>query len=227
MGFVVKIDTTIKYRVLEFLSNYGDKGFIVLKTALEIALDPNIDHRLGDFSFKYLVFKLRKLGINYNPANLLRILEKEYGIIEKSYSSSNQKWWTFADLETTRRALLEYSGSTEVNEPKLRLLLIKYKSLEPSRILTTLRRLSFKNTLNAIDKKVFREIVFNELDQIVTILEEMMAYEDIFNEEILVLEEIISLAEMIASKIETGLKQKTSKVEKPLTLKKYEENLEL
>ena len=227
MGFVVKIDTTIKYRVLEFLSNYGDKGFIVLKTALETALDPNIDHRLGDFSFKYLVFKLRKLGINYNPANLLRILEKEYGIIEKSYSSSNQKWWTFVDLETTRRALLEYSGSTEVNEPKLRLLLIKYKSLEPSRILTTLRRLSFKNTLNAIDKKVFREIVFNELDQIVTILEEMMAYEDIFNEEILVLEEIISLAEMIASKIETGLKQKTSKVEKPLTLKKYEENLEL
>lgn len=152
VGFLDMSDL-VKLRTLEFLSNYGDKGYIVLRTALDIALDPGIDHRLGDFSFKHLVFRLRRQGINYNPANLIRILEKEYGLIEKTYSSKSQKWWSFIDLEPIRKALLEYSGVEEAEEPRLRLLLIKYKSMEPSRLLNVLRRLSMKDTLNAIDKK--------------------------------------------------------------------------
>lgn len=197
----------LKMRVLEFLSNYGDKGYIVLRTALDIALDPNIDHRLGDFSFKYLAFRLRKQGISYNPSNLLRILEREYGIIEKTYSSSGQKWWSFIDIEAARMALLEYSGVTSIEEPHLRLLLIKYKSLEPKRMLATLKRLSMKPILNAIDKKLFRELVFGDLDLVAEILEEMMKYEDVFTEEITSLQEILSLAERVAEKIDEGVKK--------------------
>lgn len=225
VGFLDMSDL-IKLRTLEFLSNYGDKGYIVLRTAIDIALDPGIDHRLGDFSFKHLVFRLRRQGIIYNPANLIRILEKEYGLIEKTYSSSSQKWWSFVDLESIRKALLEYSGVEEAEEPRLRLLLIKYKSMEPSRLLNTLRRLSMKDSLNAIDKKVFREIVFGDLDKITSILEEMMAYEDVFSKEIMTLQEIISLAERIASKIEEGASRTIKrKIEKPLMSneKEYEE----
>ncbi|MEM1879294.1 MAG: hypothetical protein QXJ18_05995, partial [Desulfurococcaceae archaeon] len=95
-------------RLIAFLEKYGEKGLIVLKTAFDLSQDPHIDHRLGDFSFKHLVLKLTSIGFNYNPVNLLRILEKEYGIIEKSYSSSNQTWWRFVDIEAVRRVLSEY-----------------------------------------------------------------------------------------------------------------------
>jgi hypothetical protein len=209
------LSNIVKDRVLEFLRNYGDRGYLVLKIALEIALDPSIDHRLGDFSYKYLIFKLRRLGINYNPANLLRIMEKDYGLIERSYNSSSQKWWSFVDLEAIRKALLEYSGMEEVEDPRLRLLLIKYRSLEPSKILNMLRRLSMKTSLNPVDKRVFKDLVFNEMDKIVKILEEMMGYEDVFDKEIKVLQEILGLAEHISAKIEsTYMSRITEKVEK-------------
>ncbi len=205
----------VKDRVLEFLRNYGDRGYLVLKIALEIALDPSIDHRLGDFSYKYLVFKLRRLGISYNPANLLRIMEKDYGLIERSYNSSSQKWWSFTDLEAVRKALLEYSGAEEIEDPRLKLLLIKYRSLEPLKILNMLRRLSMKTSLNPVDKRVFRDLVFNDMEKIVGILEEMMGYEDVFDKEIRILQEILGLAEHISARIEaTYMGRVTEKVEK-------------
>jgi len=189
-------------QVFDFLRQYGDKGLLVLRTALDIALDPNIDHRLGDFSYKHLVIRLRAMGINYNPSNLLRIMEREYTLIEKTYSSSNQKWWRFIDLDGVRNALNEYIGGTSFSDPRLRILLIKYRSLEPSRILSFLKRISTKPVLSSIDKKVFREIVFKELDLIAEILEKMMEYEDVFEKEISVLNEIIMLAERVAARLE-------------------------
>jgi hypothetical protein len=221
------LSSIVKDKVLEFLRNYGDRGYLVLKIALEIALDPSIDHRLGDFSYKYLVFKLRRLGITYNPANLLRIMEKDYGLIERSYNSSSQKWWSFTDLEAVRKALLEYSGVEEVEDPRLKLLLIKYRSLEPTRILNMIRRLSMKTSLNPVDKRVFRDLVFNEMDKIVEILEEMMSYEDVFDKEIKILQEILGLAEHVSAKIEsTQIGRATEKVEKLVSIneKNMDEN---
>ncbi len=192
----------IRDRIWSFLEKYGEKAYIVLRTALDIALDPEIDHRLGDFSYKHLVFRLRSMGINYNPQNLLRIMEREYGIVEKTYISTKQKWWSFLDLETTRKVLHEYSGSDEINDPKIRLLSIKYHSLEPMNILNTLRRLAVKNSFTSIDKEVFRGIVFNDLEKITDVLNEMLRHEEIFSEEIKVLNEILSLAENISAKLE-------------------------
>ncbi|MET1160208.1 MAG: hypothetical protein ABWW65_04545 [Thermoprotei archaeon] len=191
----------LRDKIIEFLEKYGDKGYLVLKTALDIALDPTIEHRLGDFSYKHLVARLQKIGVNYAPHNLLRILEREYGIIEKSYISTTQKWWRFVDLESVRKALLEYSGVDSSGDPRLRLLLVKYRSLEPHNILATLRKLAYKPKLTHIDKEVFKRIVFNELDSIAELLEEMMKYGDVLENEIRVLDEILSLAERISSKL--------------------------
>ncbi len=189
-------------QVFDFLRQYGDKGLLILRTALDIALDPNIDHRLGDFSYKHLVIRLRAMGINYNPSNLLRIMEREYSLIEKTYSSSNQKWWRFIDLDGIRNAVNEYMGGTSFDDPRLRILLIKYRSLEPTRILSFLKRISSKPVISSIDKKVFKEIVFKELDLIAEILENMMEYEDVFEKEIAVLNEIILLADRVAARLE-------------------------
>ncbi len=190
-----------RLRVIDFLNNYGDKGFIILKTIIDLALDPTIDHRLGDFNYKLLVIRLRKQGIDYNPINMLRILEKEYGLIEKTYDSKRQKWWRINDLESIRRALYSYTGSPVIDDPRIRLLLLKYKSLEPGKILNQLRRIALKQVLSSVDKRIYREIVFNELDKLVEIMEKMMEHEDIFSQELEVLNEIMLLAEKIASKI--------------------------
>ena len=191
---------TVSEKLRLFLERYGDKGLIVLKTAFEIAQDPYVDHRYGDFSFKHLVLRLSSQGFKYNPVNLLRVLEKEYGVIEKSYTSSNQTWWRFVDFEAVRSVLSEYYGVV-YEDPRLKYLLIKYRSLEPNSVLDTLRRLVLKDTLSSGDKEVFREIVFNVLDKIVEVLHEMEKYEDVFTSEINVIREILSLADIVSSKL--------------------------
>lgn len=201
MVYILYIENTVKTRVIDFLNKYGDKGYIVLKTIIDIANDPEIDHRLGDFSYKHLVFKLNKMGVNYSPHNIVRILEKEYGLIEKTYISTTQKWWRLVDPETIRKTILEYSTGVDLEDPDLKLLVIKYRSLEPLNILNTLRRLVVKDKLSSSDKELFRKIVFNELETIIGLINNMQQHEELFNEEIKVLREIISLAERISLKI--------------------------
>ncbi|MEM0379956.1 MAG: hypothetical protein QW607_00585 [Desulfurococcaceae archaeon] len=195
------IENTVKDRVIDFLNKYGDKGYIVLKTIIDISNDPEIDHRLGDFSYKHLVFKLRKIGIDYNPHNIIRILEKEYGLIEKTYLSTTQKWWRLVDPETIRKTILEYGNGVDLEDPDLKLLVIKYRSIEPLNILNNLRRLVIKDKLSNSEKEFFRKIVFNELDTIVDLINKMQQYEEVFREELKILKEIISLSERVSMKI--------------------------
>jgi len=206
----------IKARVKEFLEKYGDKGFIVLQTALEIALDGSRDRGLGDFSYRDLVLRLRVKGIEYNPSNLLRILEREYGIIEKAYSSSNQKWYVFIDLDTVRDSLNEYMGKglSSEEEPRIKLLRIKYRTLEPSRLLKTLEPLVSKTTLSRSDKRLFKEIVYSDLDMVVELLEKMMDYEEYFKSEINTLNKILEYSSIIANKLEVSSRKPLLSIER-------------
>lgn len=192
---------SIREKILDFLNRYGEKGFFVLKTAVEIAEDPSIDHKLGDFDYKKLFFRLQQNGFNYAPQNLLRVLEREYGLIERSYTSSNQKWWRFNDLEEVRNAIYEYMGYTNIDDPKVIVIRIKYRSLDPQNMLNTLRKLSLKDRLSNVDREVFRKFVFDNLDIVAKLLREMMEYEDVFTNEIMVLREIMSYADLVSQKI--------------------------
>lgn len=190
----------VRSKLPAFLEKYGEKGLIVLKAAYEISQDPNVDHRLGDFSFKHLVLKLISMGFNYNPINMLRILEKEYGIIAKSYTSSNQTWWRFVDIEAVRAVLSEYYG-VEFDDPRVKALLIKYKSLEPQNTLNWLKKLIAKSKLSTADREMFKNFVFSELDKVVTLISEMEKYEEVFRGEIQLLREILALADIVSNKL--------------------------
>ncbi|ACL10670.1 hypothetical protein DKAM_0344 [Desulfurococcus amylolyticus 1221n] len=192
----------IKNAIEDFLSKYGEKAFIVLKTAYNISRDPNIDHRLGDFSYKHLVYKLAETGIAYNPANLLKVMEKNYGIIEKSYASKNQTWWRFSDIDAVREVLEKSINPETGDDPRIKLLVIKYRSLEPWNLLSILRKLALKERFNEVDKEVFRKLAFNDLEKIAGIIKEMMYYEEVFSNEIKLLNEILELAELVAGKLE-------------------------
>lgn len=192
----------VREKVFSFLQKYGEKGLIVLKAALSIAKDPNIDHKLGDFSFKHLVLKLNSMGFSYNPVNLVRILEKEFGLIEKSYSSSNQTWWRFKDIDAVEEAVYSESDSEKIEDPKVRLIAVKYRSLEPAEIYAFLQKALIKPTLTPADKAKFRAMVFNEIDQLVKLVDEMLEYEEFFEYEIGFIKEIFKLAEKLSKRIE-------------------------
>lgn len=212
MVSILYIENTVKTRVIDFLNKYGDKGYVVLKTIVEIAFDPEIDHRLGDFSYKHLVFKLSKMGIEYSPHNMMRILEKEYGLIEKTYISTTQKWWRLVEPETIRKTILEYSSGLDLEEPELKLLAIKYRSLEPLNILNILRRLVVKDKLSNSEKELFRKIVFNELETITSLINKMQQYGELFKEELRTLGEVVNLAERISMKITNSSQTTVSKI---------------
>ncbi|MGB9827947.1 MAG: hypothetical protein ACPLSM_05460 [Thermosphaera sp.] len=196
------LSSGLKEKVFSFLQKYGDKGFIVLKTALSIAKDPNIDHKLGDFSFKHLVLKLNSMGFSYNPVNLIRILEKEFGLIEKTYSSSNQTWWRFKDIDAVEEAVYSENDVEKVEDPKIRLIAVKYRSLEPAEIYAFLQKTLIKPSLTPADKAKFRSMVFNEIDQLVKLVDEMYNYEEFFEYEISFIKEIFKLAEKLSRRIE-------------------------
>lgn len=193
----------LKLRVKDFLDKYGDKGIVILRSAIEISINNTFRGRkFGDFSYKSLVLKLRSMGIDYNPSNLLRILERNYGILEKTFSSSNQTWYKFIDIDSVREAIQEYMGGISTSDdPDIRLLRIKYRSLQPNKLLSILKSLYRKPNLNKYDISLFRRIVFRDLDLIVDLLNKMLRYEDLFSNEISVLNEILAYAEYVASKV--------------------------
>lgn len=122
MGLSVaqRLSIGVKERVLEFLARYGERGYAVLRAAVEATLGSNGRHgvRLGDFNYREVVAKLRSYGLEYNPSNLLSILEREYAVIETSYKSSNQHWWRFLDLEAVIEALDEYERGASPQPPQ-------------------------------------------------------------------------------------------------------------
>ncbi len=193
----------LKLRVKDFLDKYGDKGVVVLRSAIEVSMNNGFgSRRFGDFSYKSLVIKLRSLGVDYNPSNLLRILERNYGVLEKTFSSSNQTWYKFVDIDAVREAVQEYMGViNNSDDPDIRLLRIKYRSLQPDKLLSVLKSLYRKPRLNKYDISLFRELVFKDLDLVTDLLNRMLRYEDLFTNEIRILNEILVYADYVASKI--------------------------
>ncbi len=162
--------------VIDALSRYGGRAYYVLKAAIEVTEENRKLglSRLGDFDYRSLVAKLRSWGINYNPSNLLKVLEKEYGIIRTVYRSSNQRWWIFNDMSSVRLALAE--GREDVGDPEEELLAIQIVAVDVDRIVSDLTSVLGKERLGPADERRIREIVFTELPQVVEVYNRASRY---------------------------------------------------
>ncbi len=210
MGVQNHVEFTVRDRVLEFLAQYGERGLAVLKAAVEAALasrGPGV--RLGDFSYRDVVAKLRSWGLSYNPSMLLRILERDYGVIETSYRSSNQHWWRFVSLEEVVEALEAYEKGVDATEaeeleddvdPEVELLRLQIASLDLPRLKTQLYALLAKKKLTRHDLQQLRRLAFGELSQLTDLLRKAMEYEEL-EEEVRMMKEILSLASKLARKL--------------------------
>ena len=172
--------------ITEFLMKYGERGKAVIKAALEISQEYKDMGRwdLGHFNFKGLVRKLEELGIHYNPSRLLRIMEREYGIIETSYRSGTQRWFIFSDLEAIRKVLksLESDSSFLIDDPEVFALKLQVNALEVDSIYKKVREMSGKPRLSSVDKDFLRRIIFKDLPVIAKVLKETYRYDGLFNE---------------------------------------------
>jgi len=172
--------------ITEFLLKYGERGKAVIKAALEISQEYRDTGKwdLGHFDFKGLVRKLEELGIHYNPSRLLRIMERDYGIIETSYRSGSQRWFTFSDMEAIKKVLksLENSTSFLIDDPEAFVLELQVKAIRVDDIYKKVRDISSKPKLTAADKEFLKKTIFDDLPLIAKVLKETYRYDGLFNE---------------------------------------------
>lgn len=202
----------VRERVLEFLAEYGERGYAVLRAAVDAALASRGRRgvRLGDFSHREVVARLKAWGIDYNPSMLLRALERGYGVIETSYRSSNQHWWRFLDLDAVVEALEAYDRGVEAAEPageedeeldpETELLRIQIASIDPEGVLEELRRLAAKPRLARQDLARLRMLAFNELELAAKLLRRAgeLGYE---GPEVEMLREVLRLASRLSRRL--------------------------
>jgi hypothetical protein len=194
----------VRVSLLECYRRYGEKLVSVLRTAIGIAKENRLrgGQLPGDFDYRSLVDGLNSTGFQYNPSLLLRALEREYGVIETSYRSSNQHWYRFRDLEAVEQALNSIIGLDSVDEdPEIAMVKIQIKALQIRYWLGKLRSISIKNRLNRSDIKMFERFSFNILPKLVKIMKIAEEYEDQLYSEINIVKDIISLAQIIAERI--------------------------
>ena len=187
----------------DFLARYGEKGRAVLLGAVEamIEIQRRSEYtRLGDFDYKTLKEMLERLGGGVNPTNYLRALEREYGIVNQTYRSTRQQWWSFANKEAILSWYERQVGKPS-DDPVVKVLVVKYRVLKPEEKLSRLEALSRKPSLSLVEQKEIMDFVFNELDKVLLVLNEIKKYGDVFRNEVYVLSRIIDLAYQLSSKI--------------------------
>jgi hypothetical protein len=187
----------------DFLARYGEKGRAVLLAAVEamIEIQRRSEYtRLGDFDYKTLKEMLERLGGGVNPTNYLRALEREYGIVNQTYRSTRQQWWSFANKEAILSWYERQVGKPS-DDPVVKVLVVKYRVLKPEEKLSRLEALSRKPSLSLVEQKEIMDFVFNELDKVLLVLNEIKKYGDVFRNEVNVLSRIIDLAYQLSSRI--------------------------
>jgi len=216
----------IDVAILEAYRRYGQKLYMVLSTAIRIAKTNRLKGLKlpGDFEYRNLIEELEKQNFKYNPSMLLRILEREYNIITTTYKTNNQHWYKFKDLEEVERALNNSMGfSLDVEDPTIAMLKIQIKSLQVNYWSKRLKQMSIKDKLSSADIKLFQKFAFNVLPKIVKILWKAEEYEDQLYAEVNILKELISLANVVADRIDIDISIYDT-IESTATFKIIEEN---
>ncbi|AWR96644.1 hypothetical protein DFR86_03135 [Acidianus sulfidivorans JP7] len=162
----------VKDRTTEALLRFGDRARTILKAAISIS-EENERKELGDFDYKTLIAKLQELGEDKDPKMILRALERDYGIIESSYKSSNQHWWKFIDIDEVKSAL---DGTEE--DPEIMMIKIQANSLNSDEIIKRLKFLLEKSIITDVDKAFFKKFAFDDLNYILEVYKKASQYEE-------------------------------------------------
>ncbi|WP_238025639.1 hypothetical protein [Metallosphaera javensis (ex Hofmann et al. 2022)] len=161
----------IKDRLTEALLKY-DKASIILRVAISI-VDERGRGEVGDFDYRTLTSRLLELGYDFEPKMILRALERDYGIIETSYKSSNQHWWRFIDLESVRESLDQGE-----EDPEIVLIRTQAMSLGLEDLERKLHSLLQRGVKSDVDRAIFRKIAFEDLPLLLDVYRRSVQFEE-------------------------------------------------
>jgi hypothetical protein len=192
--------------IAEFLMKYGEKAKVVLRSAYELMNEYRVSGKelAGHFDFRGLIEKLEEVGLRYNPSQLLRIMERDYGIIETSYRTATKRWYVFTDPDAVGRVLEKYVDFPEkmglLKDPELEVLKLQIKVINIDALYAKARKLASKGFLNIVDEEMVRSIVFNELPLVAKVLKSVLKYEELFQDFISKAIAVIRLMDELATK---------------------------
>ena len=168
--------------IQEVLMRYGERALYVLKAAIEVSEEYSAlgKRTPGDFDNKGLIRKLKEWGITYNPSQLLRIMERDYGIIETVYRSATQRWWRFSDITAVKEAIRYFEGDNEdlIEDPEHYVLSLQIDVIDIDRLLNEVKAMYSKSRLSVAEKNRIKQIVVEELPTIAKVMKEAQKYEN-------------------------------------------------
>ena len=168
--------------IQEVLMRYGERALYVLKAAIEVSEEYSAlgKRTPGDFDNKGVIRKLKEWGITYNPSQLLRIMERDYGIIETVYRSATQRWWRFSDITAVKEAIRYFKGDNEdlIEDPEHYVLSLQIDVIDVDRLLNEVKAMYSKSRLSVAEKNRIKQIVVEELPTIAKVMKEAQKYEN-------------------------------------------------
>ncbi|MEM0043190.1 MAG: hypothetical protein QXJ51_02890 [Sulfolobales archaeon] len=172
----------IKALVSDFLVRYGERGRAVLEASIR-AYNKNLSRYKdssfslpGDFDYKTLVEELGLMGYSYNPSPILRILEREYGLIRTTMHTSRQRWFSFSSEEVKNileDLLIKPREGFSESDPELLIIRAQLISLRTDKIKRFLEHLLTKDVWSDLDYKKLRKISVEDLPQLLKIYERL------------------------------------------------------
>ncbi len=172
--------TLIESIIHEVLLKYGDRAIAVLRAAYEVMEEYAASGKKvpGHFDFRGVINKLNEWGMKYNPSQLLRIMERDYGIIETAYRTATQRWYVFTDVEAVRNVLSDFGSDNHggIEDPEAYVLELQIAATGIDTLYSRIKQMSRKGILSPADKEYLRHIVFNDLTLIAKVMKEAMKY---------------------------------------------------
>jgi hypothetical protein len=183
----------------DFLYKYGERGKTILEASIRASQKisrKSLTPTPGDFDYRSLVEELGLMGYSYNPSPLLRILEKEYGLIKTTLHTSNQRWFVFVDKEAIESFIDNIKGVDD-EDPEQILIRLQLASLQVDRIKEQLSKLLEKRKWSDNDYRRLYRISFVVMPKLLKIYRKLQDDPDIWGDIISEIEEVFKLANKV------------------------------
>lgn len=162
----------IKTLVSDFLVRYGERGRAVLEAAVRASTRlasrrrEDLPTLPGDFDYRTLVEELGLMGYSYNPSPILRILERDYGIIRTTLHTSRQRWFIFSSpvvRDFIEDYIIRSREGIDDTDPDFLIVKTQLVALNIDRIREFLTRLSVKERWSETDYEKLKRLSREDL----------------------------------------------------------------
>ncbi len=192
----------IEALISDFIYRYGERGRAVLEAIVrasqKLAKDA-ITPLPGDFDYRSVVEELGIMGYSYNPSPLLRILEKEYGLIKTTLHTSGQRWYVLSNREALEEYVEKLRNGGE-DDPEAVVIRLQLEALRIDEISKILKSLAGKKRWSDADYRRLYDISFRKMPKLLKIYRKIQDDPERWGSYIRDIEEVFILAKKLRTR---------------------------